>query len=250
MVLILSGFLISLIPAAVLYCWMRKYLRRDDAAYRKLCDRAMRQGVLCTFWVIAGSAAFALLLALTGWKNSNPMTYQALHDFVVIALAEESVKFLIARRVLKKNDYPYSWLDVAAMMTLVGMGFGAAENLILAIDSGIVPMLIRAVTIGHGGYGFVVGYFYGKGLKTNKTGYKILGFLLIWLIHGLYDFSLSEEFPAGEDYRALVAVGLATVSLVLAIVFVVFFATARKKAVYMEPLPTVKPVEPENGGTE
>ena len=234
--MILMGFFISLIPAALLYGWMRKNLRKGDAAYQRICDRAMRQGLLCTFVIVAGSAASGLLLALTGWKQSNPLLYQVLHNFVVLALVEEAVKYLTARRVMKKNEYPYSWLDVTAMMTLVGMGFGIAENIIVAIDSGIVSMLIRAVTIGHGGYGFVEGYFYGKGVRTGKNGYTIFGFLLIWLIHGLYDFSLSEDLPMSEDYSALIAVSLALVSLALVVVLIVFFARARKMEIYMEPL--------------
>lgn len=54
----------------------------------------------------------------------------------------------------------------------------------------------------------------------------------MWLVHGLYDFSLSEEFVALHEDLMIVVVALAFLDLVLAVVLVVFFAKARKKALY------------------
>ena len=236
MAVIILGYLLSVIPTVALFLWLRNSLRKDDAAYRKLCGETLRRGVLCTFPIIAGSGILSLLLAVSGIKNSSQLLYQALYDFIAIALVEETVKFLTFRRSLEKTDYPYSWMDITAIMTIVGLGFGAAENIVVAINSGIVPMLIRAVTIAHGGYGFVVGYFYGKGVKTGKGIYKVIGFVLIWLMHGLYDFSLSDEFIAVNDNLVVVAVLLAVLDLVLAVALIVFFAKARKQERYTEPL--------------
>ncbi|MGX8714522.1 MAG: hypothetical protein ACSW8A_02095 [Lachnospiraceae bacterium] len=51
----------------------------------------------------------------------------------------------------------------------------------------------------HAGYGFLTGYFYGRGSKTGQPAMRRMGFLLVWMIHGLYDFSLSQEFIAIND---------------------------------------------------
>ena len=230
------SFFVSLIPTLAVFWWVRS-LRKGDAAYRKLCDKMFRDGVFSAFPVIAVSGTLSLLLHLTGLKGTHALLYEALHSLIVLALAEEMVKFLTFRRTLGKYDYPYSSLDMTAMMTLVGLGFGVAENLVLAISSGVGVMLIRAVSLGHGGYGFVVGYFYGKGVKSGKNGYKAFGIVLIWLMHGLYDFSLSEEFTAyNEDLSAIIAVTLAFSSVVLAVTLIVYFARARKNGLYMAPL--------------
>ena len=182
------------------------------------------------------SGALALALHFSGLRNANPLLYQALYKGIALALTEETVKFLTFRRVIQKNGYPYSWLDFAALMAIVGLGFGASENLVEALDSGFMVMLIRALTLPHGGYGFVMGYFYGKGEKTGSKAHKTFGFALVWLLHGLYDFSLSEEFLALNENLAIIAVSLAFLDLVLVIVLVVFFAKARRKALYMQPL--------------
>lgn len=235
MLVFILGLLVSLIPTAALFCWLRSF-KKGDAAHQTLCNRSLRGGALCSFAVLAVSGVFEVALRLTGLRDTNALLYQALHTFVVLALTEEAVKFLAFRRVLMKTDAPCSWLDVTMMMTLVGLGFGAVENVFTAISSGVEMMLIRGVTIAHGGYGFVVGYYYGKGARTDKNGWKALGFLLMWLVHGLYDFSLSEEFVALHEDLMMVAVALTFLDLVLAVVLVVFFAKARKKALYTLPL--------------
>ena len=81
-------------------------------------------------------------------------------------------------------------------MTLVGLGFGVIENLIIAIDADPIIMIIRSIVMGHAGYGFITGWFYGKGKKTGSKALQYVGFVIAWLLHGLYDFGLSDELEA------------------------------------------------------
>ena len=90
--------------------------------------------------------------------------------------------------------------------------------------------------MGHAGYGFLMGYFFGRGMKYNRKSDYVLGFLVPWLIHGLYDFSLSEEFLALNDSLVVLPVALAFLDLVVIIVCIVFICKAKKKAVYTEPM--------------
>ena len=76
------------------------------------------------------------------------------------------MKFLAMKRVIK--DRPSSWLEVTVFMTLSGLGFEVIEAIPYAISSGAAPMLVRGVTMMHAAFGFVTGYFYGKGLHTGK----------------------------------------------------------------------------------
>jgi hypothetical protein len=88
----------------------------------------------------------------------------------------------------------------------------------------------------HGGFGFIEGYYYGKAKYTGKKWYAVLGFALAWLMHGAYDFGLSESFAALGDWTPFLSVSLAGVSLIILVVMVIFFAKKNKKEQYTVPL--------------
>ena len=233
-VLILA-FAVSLIPFTLLYLFLRNKLNKDEE-YKKLCDKSLGHGALCIFPVLLFSFISNVLLNLTGIKTANPLLYRALYDFIVLAFAEELAKYLAFRRVLKNTDYKYSWLDVTAFMTAVGIGFGSLESVVYAIGASVPVILIRGICLPHAGYGFVTGYFYGKSIKTGKPFYKVLGFVISWFLHGFYDFSLSDEFAAINENLFFVALLLALAEIVLVIRFVVIARKAKNDARYTEPL--------------
>ena len=80
------------------------------------------------------------------------------------------------------------------------------------------------------------GYFCGKSAKCGKPVYKWVGFLIAWLLHGIYDCSLSEEFLAINDNLAIVAILLALLDVVLVIRLIVFVKKAKKSEIYTEAL--------------
>nr|MBQ4172654.1 hypothetical protein [Ruminococcus sp.] len=55
--------------------------------------------------------------------------------------------------------------------------------------------------------------------------------------HGLYDFSLSQEFIAINDNLMIVALLLAVMDIVLVFLLVGFARKAKKQPLYIEPLP-------------
>ena len=122
-------------------------------------------------------------------------------------------------------------------MTIVGIGFDLIESLIYAIGASFPVVLIRGICIPHAGYGFLAGYYYGKGVKERKPAVRKIGFVLAWLLHGLYDFSLSEEFIALNDNLMAVALLLAVLDIVLVILLVRFVKKAKNQETYTEPLP-------------
>ncbi len=124
---------------------------------------------------------------------------------------------------------------MVVLMTIVGAGFGFIESITYAIGASIPVVLVRGICVPHAGYGFVTGYFYGKGMKTGKPAVKWTGFLLSWLMHGMYDFSLSEEFIALNDNLMAVALLLALLEIVLVIRMIVFVKKKRKIEMYTEP---------------
>ena len=235
MVLFILACIVSFVPFTAVYLWLRNGLRKDSD-YRKLCDRSLLHGVISVFQIVLFSGVSYILLRVTKLQDYNPLLYQALYKFIVLAFMEELVKFLTFRKILKKTDYRYSQLDVVAIMVIVSIGFGMIESVTYAIGASIPVVLVRGICVPHAGYGFLVGYFYAKGLKTGNDFQKKLGFIIAWFIHGLYDFSLSDEFMALNEYLMLVALALAVLDIVLVIWLVVFANKAKKDEAYMEPM--------------
>ena len=236
MILLILAIIVSFVPAVLLYRWLKNRIK-DDAAFRELCGSTLKKGILSVFPILLCSLVFQLIIRLIGVKESNPLLYEALYTFIVLALAEELVKYLAFRRTLQQTEYRVSWVDVTALMTIVGIGFDLIESVVYAIGASVPVVLIRGICIPHAGYGFIVGYFYGKSIKNGKPAVKWIGFLLAWLLHGLYDFSLSEPFIAINDNLAIVAILLALLDIVLVLLLVRFVKKAKKQAAYTEPLP-------------
>ena len=122
-----------------------------------------------------------------------------------------------------------------AFMVIVSIGFELMESVVYAIGSGPIHMFVRGITLMHGGYGFIEGWFYGKAKYTKNKAYIAAGFLIAWLLHGAYDFGLNDEFLAMNPNNAYLSVGIAGFSLVLLVLLIVFF-TRKRKPKYLEPL--------------
>ena len=235
MIIYILACIASLIPCAALYFWQRNGVKKDKA-WQKLCDRTLLKGVLSVFPIVLLSGVCFFLLKLLKIQESHPLLYEMLYTFIVLALAEEIVKYRTFGSVLQKTDYPCSWLDIAMLMTIVGIGFGCMESVVYMISASVPVVLIRGLCVPHAGYGFVVGYFYGKGCITGKSKQRWIGFVLAWFLHGLYDFSLTEEFTAINDFLMIVALALAVLDILLVINLIVFVKRAKKREQCTQPL--------------
>lgn len=227
------AFIASFIPYTALFLFLRRG-RRDDPEYSKLCTGALGHGALSVLPTILFSGVSYIIVRLTGVQHSNPLLYQALYDFIVLALMEELAKYLIFRRFLKKTAFSCSRLDTTILMTIVGIGFGAVEAVIYSIGASIPVVLVRGICLPHAGYGFIVASFYGKGVQSGKQGYKVIGFLISWLLHGLYDFSLSEEFSTINDNLVIIPLLLALFDIALVILLIAFVRKERKREIHAD----------------
>jgi len=240
MLLFLIACVVSFVPCIALFLWLRKNHvsagEEGEITFKEVCNKALRQGIFTVLPVLLLSGVTYVLLRLTRLQDSNPLVYQALYTFIVLALAEEVAKYLAFKRVIKNTDYPYSWLDLTILMTIVGIGFGLIESVIYAIGASVPVVLVRGICIPHAGYGYIVGHAYGKSLKENRPVLRWLGFILSWLLHGLYDFSLSEEFVAINENLMFVGLLLAVLNIVLVVMLVRFVRIARTKKGHTKPL--------------
>lgn len=226
-------FFVSLLPSILLYKWLKK--QSEDEKYKIICKNALIKGILSVFPVLLSSLFLYILGRIMFIWIKNDLLYRAYHTFFVLAFSEELIKFLTFKKVIKKNTYPYSWFNITIIMTIVGLGFGCIENVVTTIGSNFIMMFIRGISMGHAGYGFIMGWFYGKMMQTKKKIYGILGFIIPWVIHGLYDFGLSKELISINDNFAFISVTLEFICILYAFFIIRFVRKRRKDNTFIKP---------------
>ena len=214
MLLALLSLIVSSIPSVLLYIYLRN-LRKDEPEYRKHCRRLLLRGVLCS----VGVAVLAFLLNVA-WKLAGPtndLLKAAFRTFIIAAFIEEFVKYMSANKTIKKYHDKINWLDCIAFVAIVGIGFQWIETVVYLLESNFIQILVRGFTMGHPSYGMLMGYFIGKASYTGKRSYKNTAFLLPLLLHGMYDFSLAEEFQALNDNLVFVPFIMVIIEIVILI---------------------------------
>jgi len=235
MVQIVIGLLASLIPSLAFYFWLKK-LDKEKPGYEETVRKSLIYGMLSPLPVVGAAFVFTIVSNLLGLRNAGSIVRKAVGAFVTAALFEEASKFIMFRRVLQKSDCAYSWMNVTAFMTLVGIGFGIPEAVEYSIGANVIQILVRGVTLMHGGYGFIMGYFYGKGRAEKNSSWYAAAFLIPFLLHGTYDFTLSESVLALNENIAFIPVTLAILAVITLILMIVFFIKAPKNETYTAPL--------------
>ena len=231
---VLIAFACCLAPSLALFFWVRS-LQKEKPGYVDTCKKALLNGFLSAAPVVVICLFLAVIGSLVGLDDRNTIPGAIYRCFVMFALVEEGSKFALFQHTLKKTTCDVSWFDTVVFMTLVGVGFGILENIFCSIEMGLGQAVIRGLTIGHGCYGFIMGYFYGKAVKTGKKWYYVVAFVLPYLLHAFYDFGLS---PVLEPYFifTFITVTLAALDLVLVVIMIVFFARRHKDERYTQPL--------------
>lgn len=121
-----------------------------------------------------------------------------LYAFVVVALTEEGMKYLVLRWYIyphKEFDEPYDGIMYGAAISL---GFAAIENVLYVFqsDDSLSTGILRMFTAvpAHAMFGVLMGYFVGKAkfLDGIRRPYfeRIKGMIVAIFFHGCYDFFL------------------------------------------------------------
>ena len=218
---------IHLYPRPIPLCGLSVFMERKMRG--EFCMKRRFTFILSAVLFIMNAA-----LKLTLLKDANILVYKAIYKFIVLAFAEEIIKYLVFRFVLKRKKYSYSWADITAIMVIVGTAFGLMEALPYAFDASPMMMLVRGFTMGHVGYGFIMGWFYGKRLYTGKKKYAVISVLLPWLLHGIYDFSLTPELLEVNENLMFIALFMALLDIVMLILMIRFFVRSKKQERYMQ----------------
>ncbi len=176
-------------------------------------------GTLVGAFILGILSVIPALIFTAGWEQLGFIrtagTLNALfYAFIVVALSEESAKYLMMRSFLYKRTAFNEPYDGIMYMVMVGMGFAALENILYVFGQASYSESLavggwRAITSipAHGAFAVMMGFFAGKA-KYSKNASRLLlliGLLLAVLFHGAYDFFLMQTLSPALAFGALAA---------------------------------------------
>lgn len=143
------------------------------------------------------------------------LTEQAVKAFVIVALLEETSKFLFVRGILYKNKNFNEPLDGIVYAVMVGMGFATAENVVYALNTEDGVVLTRMFTAipAHATFAVIMGFFLGKAkfMGKKERQYSIWALLVATGIHGVYDYFLFISYVPGMWTLAIISLLIAVI---------------------------------------
>lgn len=124
----------------------------------------------------------------------------AVANFIVVAGAEEGMKYQILKRsTWNHSAFDYRF-DAIVYSVAVSVGFAIAENIMYVANLGLAAALIRAVTAvpAHTIFAIFMGMYYGQAKLLYNHGHEVSArkmrmkaFFVPAFLHGLYDFLAS-----------------------------------------------------------
>ncbi len=213
---------ISIVPALLLYLWIRKKGFSDEE-HRTLAGKALINGFKAILPVLLAGVPLLILGCVLNLRDGERIAGSFYYTFFILALNEEISKAYLLECLLKKNKTDYSWMHIILYMVCVAIGFDLLESALYAITTNAAQIIVRGLTFPHIGFGFITGYFIGMAIKNNKKALFVPAILITWILHGLYDFALSENVSETfETPAAITALSIAVISVILVVVLIRF----------------------------
>jgi RsiW-degrading membrane proteinase PrsW (M82 family) len=233
MLISVGALIVSYIFPLAVYFYL-KSAHKDDPGYRKDCRKLLLRGLLLGFPVFGFSLLCNILFAITHISDKYPFLKIVFKAFVLAAFSEELMKYLLAKKVIRKNLASVSFLDVMAYTTISAIGFELMEAVFYMFSTNVPQILVRGITNMHAAFGLIMGFILAKGYKKNGKAAVVPAVFVTALIHGLYDLCLDESLV--ETFCGFIALLLAVFCLVLNIRNFFFMRKARKDPYYTAPL--------------
>lgn len=157
--------------------------------------------VLC---FAAGAVVTIPVVLLERWAFASlgnpplPFGHTALLSFGVLALSEESTKFMLLLALAFHRRFFNEPFDGIVYAVLIAMGFATLENVAYTNRFGLQTGLLRSLTAvpAHLVFGIVQGYFAGlaKFDRPNRNHLLARGLLISILLHGTYDLLIIQNW--------------------------------------------------------
>lgn len=210
--------------------WLFYYLRKDlHPEPKRMIVKVFLCGALITipvFFIQLGLSKWLAKLYSFEFFINYPLAIELLKWFVVIALTEELLKYIVVRLAILHNGELDEPLDIMLYMVVAALGFAAVENVLYLfspidnasfktiLESAMIISFIRFIgaTFLHTLCSGLLGYFLAlSSIRTHKRfRLTILGISLATLLHGLYNFSIiTLQAPMNFGVPILIIIGLA-----------------------------------------
>lgn len=148
-------------------------------------------------FILGALLVFPVMFIQYVLEAENIVFEPLLESFLIVAMLEESLKWIISFYVIMKYgdfDEPYDGVVYGAAVSL---GFASAENSLYLLANGMEVAVGRAIlpVSGHGLFGIIMGYYLGKGkfTKQSRTSWIMPSLLVPILLHGSYSFILTGK---------------------------------------------------------
>ena len=211
----------AVIPAIFLMVrlYQSDHLDRESP---QLLYKLVRAGILSSLLALVEERIFCNIL--NQYVEPNTVKYNVILYFCIVAVAEESSKYIFLRRNSWNDPEFNCQFDGVVYAIFVSLGFALWENISYVTHYGFTTALARAVTAipGHACFGVFMGAFYGIAKKYDYAGEKgktvlftILSLVVPMLIHGAYDYIATLEQQDGGWYFLAFIFVLFVVSYIL-----------------------------------
>lgn len=132
--------------------------------------------------------------------------------FLVIAPAEEYLKYLVIKRKIYKHPEFNERLDGIIYGTIAGLGFASLENIMATLSNGPSIILFRffTATLMHALASGIVGYYLGRARFNPKREKSFIrrGLIIAIIIHGSYNFVISVSGNITIPFLIILLLGL------------------------------------------
>ena len=200
------SLLLILVPALLPVILILRYIYRLDKNEREPLSLVVIVMIIGAIFALpCGFVESFLTKIFAAIYNTSTVKFAWIENTICVALVEELSKWLVIMVFVWKNhnfDYRYDGVVYAVSASL---GFAALENVLYIIQFGTSVAIGRALFAipGHTTFGVFMGFYMSLAkaslLAGNTRGlrrYKLLALVIPMLIHGLYDFLLSDQADA------------------------------------------------------
>ena len=122
-----TRILVSYIFPLAMYFFL-KSAHKEDIDYRNGCRNLLLNGLLLGFPVFGFSLLCSILFNLTHICDSYPFLEILFQAFILKAFSEELMKYLLARKIIRRNRAKISFLDLMAYTAISAIGFQILES--------------------------------------------------------------------------------------------------------------------------
>ncbi|MGH8103598.1 MAG: PrsW family glutamic-type intramembrane protease, partial [bacterium] len=161
---------------------------------------------------ILATVLFPSFFNLTSYE---PTLKAVIEAFLIAAVVEESLRFLVLYFVLQKNEYLQTRFHGLLYGALTGLGFALMENLLYlqwALGSSAGAPNALQMTVGRSNFalaahtllGMIMGYFFlraRRGRRHSEVNFYLgLALAVPFVLHGLYDLLALASIPSADAW--------------------------------------------------